>query len=149
MHSSACFHVFFRPGILSQRAGSHHQKVSTLTNCSLSVLTDRMKDSGSWPSFSSSLCSRSLHLPKKSPMKKRHRNKNNGCSLCRAGMASHKVNRHGSHPKRSLEHMHIPEMNALCNQGCTRALLPHFLPFLVVNTVMTYLKREIMHNAPG
>lgn len=103
MHSSACFHVFFRPGILSQRAGSHHQKVATLTNCSLSVLTDQMKDSGSWPSFSSSLCSRSLHLPKKSLMKKRHRNKNNGCSLCRAGMASHKVNRHGSHPKRSLE----------------------------------------------
>lgn len=53
-----------------------------------------------------------------------------------------KVNRLGSHPKKSLEHMHIPEIDVLCNQGCTRALLPHFLPFLVANTTMTYLKRE-------
>lgn len=76
-------------------------------------------------------------------MKKRHINKNNGCSLCRAGMASYKVNWHRSHPKKSLEHMHLPEMDALCNRGCTRALLPHFLPFLVVNTTVTYLKTDI------
>lgn len=64
--------------------------------------------------------------------------------LC-AGLAwhSYKVNRHRSHSKKSLEHVHIPEMDALCNQGCTRALLPYFLPFLVVNTTMTYLKRDI------
>lgn len=45
-------------------------------------------------------------------MKKRHRNKNNGCSLCGAGMASNKVNRHRGHPKKSLKWMHFATKDA-------------------------------------